>query len=41
MRGERTVLAVFVVGVVAVAAFVVLDRYGGRPSSRTCRATPT
>ncbi|GAA3201636.1 hypothetical protein ACFO1B_06340 [Dactylosporangium siamense] len=29
MRGERTVLAVFVVGVVAVAAFVVLDRYGG------------
>jgi hypothetical protein len=29
MRGERTVGAVFVVGAVAVAAFVVLDRYGG------------
>lgn len=29
MRGERTVVAVFVVGAVAVGAFVVLDRYGG------------
>ncbi len=29
MRGERTVGAVFVVGAVAVAAFVVLDRYEG------------
>ncbi|MEV4509423.1 hypothetical protein AB0K00_10745 [Dactylosporangium sp. NPDC049525] len=28
MRGERTVVAVFVVGALAVAAFVVLDRYG-------------
>lgn len=29
MRGERTVGAVFVVGAVAVAAFVVLDRHEG------------